>query len=337
MFLLFLTRNENSNLLDFTFETHATVPKKYVGEFELSQFVTKDMRNFAYATHFIIDRYAVREDDGEMIEALKSFQLMYNARIIVLAEKYQVGNALLADLIDIGVTNIITGETIEEIKADILEALSEAGISRDKYIRYSRQQAITYAPQQHTYYIRCSNIRIAVAGSQHRVGTTSTVLNLAACLQGMGARVCCTELQCGDDAFFPLLPHAYDVTENAGGFTLNCIDFCDMDEAMKRDYNFIVTDCGVDVESGAFAQADVRVLCGCTSFHELPKLARAMKRAGTLPYTVLATFVPEEEREDIRQLVRQQGKRALFAAYAPVLFDGKTNAGVYEEVVREWV
>lgn len=329
MFFLYLTRNENSDLLDFAFDTYGQVPKKMIGDYSLTEFVAKDMRNFAHTTHLIVDRPAIKEDDEGFLEAVKSFQLMYNARIVVMLEGAEPGDELPMELVEMGVTDIVAGTVIEEVKADILDALSDTGMPPEKYERF-RKGGLPSLEGPSRLHFTCRDIRIAIAGSQHRVGVTSTALNLASFLAGAGAKVCCGE---AESSFLPVLKEAYEVTEKVCGFRFAGIDFgADPDV----EYHFHITDCGVDTDAQAFRTADLRILCGCTSFHELPRLAETMGRCTDLDYTVLCHFSPMQDRMDIAEELERQGKRCLFMEYAPALFDGRGNAGVYGELVKEY-
>ena len=82
--LLYLTSNQKSGLIDGAAREMLLPSKKLVGKFSLKSFVTKDMRNYATAKFFLIDAACVEERGDDLILALRSFQMMFSARIIVI-------------------------------------------------------------------------------------------------------------------------------------------------------------------------------------------------------------------------------------------------------------
>lgn len=82
--LLYLTSNQKSGLIDGAAHEMLMPSKKLVGKFSLKSFVTKDMRNYATAKFFLIDAACIEESGEDFTLALRSFQMMFSARIIVI-------------------------------------------------------------------------------------------------------------------------------------------------------------------------------------------------------------------------------------------------------------
>ena len=82
--LLYLTSNQKSGLIDGVAREMLMPSKKLVGKFSLKSFVTKDMRNYATAKFFLIDAACIEESGEDFTLALRSFQMMFSARIIVI-------------------------------------------------------------------------------------------------------------------------------------------------------------------------------------------------------------------------------------------------------------
>lgn len=128
--LLYLTSNQKSGLIDGAAREMLMPSKKLVGKFSLKSFVTKDMRNYATSKFFLIDAACVEEHGDDLILALRSFQMMFSARIIVILSGCKDMNGCIQRLLSIGVVNLITAETLEDAANELKEALSDEGMQR---------------------------------------------------------------------------------------------------------------------------------------------------------------------------------------------------------------
>ena len=112
--LLYLTSNQKSGLIDGAAHEMLMPSKKLVGKFSLKSFVTKDMRNYATAKFFLIDAACIEESGEDFTLALRSFQMMFSARIIVILSGCEDMSGCIQRLLSIGVVNLITAETLED-------------------------------------------------------------------------------------------------------------------------------------------------------------------------------------------------------------------------------
>ena len=199
--LLYLTSNQKSGLIDGVTREMLMPSKKLVGKFSLKSFVTKDMRNYATAKFFLIDAACIEESGEDFTLALRSFQMMFSARIIVILSGCEDMSGCIQQLLSIGVVNLITAETLEEAADELKEALSDEGMQR-----YVTPMPVSSQPESQRepapepeaeiipYRWNAKNIRIAVAGTQRRSGVTVTAFNLAAWLTARGAEVAYIEV-----------------------------------------------------------------------------------------------------------------------------------------------
>ena len=128
--LLYLTSNQKSGLIDGAAREMLLPSKKLVGKFSLKSFVTKDMRNYATAKFFLIDAACIEESGEDFTLALRSFQMMFSARIIVILSGCEDMSGCIHRLLSIGVVNLITAETLEDAADELREALSDEGMQR---------------------------------------------------------------------------------------------------------------------------------------------------------------------------------------------------------------
>ena len=108
--LLYLTSNQKSGLIDGAAREMLMPSKKLVGKFSLKSFVTKDMRNYATAKFFLIDAACIEESGEDFTLALRSFQMMFSARIIVILSGCEDVRGCIQRLLSIGVVNLITAD-----------------------------------------------------------------------------------------------------------------------------------------------------------------------------------------------------------------------------------
>lgn len=334
--LLYLTGKDRVNLLDFIEDKVGIIPKKMAGKFSLMQFVVRDMRNYAHMKYFVIDRAAVNEDEAGFTEAVRSFQTMFSARIIVICENYTKQDAFLQQLVMTGVTDIVTATDIKEIQAEILECLSPEGMQRYK-TPIQKPQPTTIAAK-HTlvsekYIFSCKNIRIAVAGCQRRVGVTTTAVNLAHWIQTHGGTACYLESNLNKHLSYIIKLYA-DQPEN-NHYTIGGVDYYFTNE-LDKTYNFIITDCGVLDEplQASFSHADLRLLCGSAMPYELAYMQNALNRCKGETVQALGMYVPLDIRELMQQAISDD---ILFADPSHELFDGNANSDLNKRLVSSYI
>ncbi len=335
--LLYLTRKEISDLLDFTMDTLGLVPKKLIGTFSFMQFVIKDMRNFSHCKYLVIDRRAVIENDEELIQAINSYKTMYDSRIIIIKEGLTKEDKLIQMLVDSEVNEIVTAEDIEEIKAQVLECLSEKGMQR-----YNAQKAkwineaelvIDITDTKEKYKFKCKNVTIAFIGSQRRAGTTLTAINLANWLAAVGARV--SYVESNSNLHLQWIVNLYSMEPVGNTYRMFDVDYY-MTKEIDRDYNFIIYDCGAfnGELPDDFVNADIRVVCGCAMPYEAKEYSKLMNGCKGMEVIPIGTFVPEILREFCRSHISQD---IMFSDICHEMFNIKSNKPIYKNIISKYL
>ncbi len=296
--LLYLTGKDRVNLLDFVENETGLIPKKMTGKFSLLQFVIRDMRNYAHLKYFVIDRTAVIEDDRGFIEAVHSFHTMFSARVIVICEGCSEEAPFLRQLVMARVTDIVTAVEIRDIQAQILECLSSEGMQRyttPKEEPKTSEISLKSTSAVEKYTFSCQNIRIAVAGSQRRMGVTTTAVNLACWIQAHGGTAC--YLESNQHKHMPYILTLYSNQQEGNHYTLGNVDFYLTNE-LEKTYNFIITDCGELEEppQTSFKEAELRLLCGSAMPYEIVFMQNAMNRCEGMTVQALGMYVPLDLR-----------------------------------------
>lgn len=326
--ILYLSSTQHTNLLDFTgrYDPDSDMPiKKLVGSYLLKQFVVHDMRNFSHFTDVVLDRLAFGDDDSEFTEAIEEFSTMYHARVTVICEGLTPADPLFQALLDSGVGNIVCDTEIAAIQQEIAECLSETGMTR-------------YSPKERPapvggvkYRFDCQNIRIAVVGSQPRIGVTTAAISLCHWLQGVGATACYVEDN--ESRVLPILARSYGMEQDGDGWRFEGVQY--RRQEPETPVHFIVRDMG---SSGVVPQeTDLMVmLCG-TKAWELPYTAK-LKRTqdGSYAY-ILCPFVVEDSRGDVAEALQDDYHKVLFLDYQPEPTDGAANAKQFKTMITKYI
>lgn len=324
--ILYLSSQQHTNLLDFLAEQENSLPvKKMTGNFMLKQFVVYDMRNFSHCTELILDRIAFGDEDKEFAAAIAEFLTMYNARITVIYEGLTEQTSLFRDLLDAGVGNIVTETAIEGIQKEIRQSLSEQGMTRYTPKKRSRPERAGEC-----YYFNADRVRIALIGSQSRIGTTTAALGFVAWLGSVGGKVCYVERN--NSGIISYLADAYEMKEEAG---CSCLENMWYGKTTpEKEIQFIVEDYGSCQETVA---ADVLLLVCGTKPYELVYTMQLLKQYETRPAFILCPFVEAELRNTYAEAMRSEYHKILFLEYQPDCMNGGSNAKVYKTIVQKYI
>lgn len=324
--ILYLTSQEHTNLLDFLTEQGDSLPvKKMTGNFMLKQFVIYDMRNFSHCTELVLDRIAFGDEDEAFAEAIAEFLTMYNARITVIQEGLKETEPLFRALLSAGVGNIVTDTEIAGIQGEIRQSLSAEGMTR-----YQPKERKKPGAKEVQYRFTADGVRIAMIGSQSRMGTTTAALGFAAWLGSVGGSAAYVELNGG--GIIPYLSEAYEMDEEAGGFRLEKMWYGT--QTPDAGFHFIIEDYGTGQEK---AEADILLLVCGTKPYEIAATMQLLRRYETRPAFILCPFVEETLQAAYVEAFQTDYHKVFFLGYQPDCMDGKPNGKVYKTIVEKYI
>ena len=125
--LLYLSSNENEGIFDFLQDDHGIIVKKLSGNFMLKQFVIYDMRSLDHYQFVAIDIKALKDTNDEILEAIIAFKKMFSSRLVIYVDDVHFHSELIHDLVEQGIYNIVTGETVEVLQKNIQKSISDFG------------------------------------------------------------------------------------------------------------------------------------------------------------------------------------------------------------------
>ena len=334
--ILYLTSEARVNLLDFL-EQELPI-KKLIGTFSLLSFVVKDMRNFSHAHVIVLDRMAINESDKELVQALLSYQTIYGIRVVIIAEGLPAGSPLVQHLIQIGIFDIATASEIEPLQDELRQCFSDDGMQRFKpaaFIEVAREkESSQLLPEQAKYKFSCTNLRIAVAGSDRRVGTTTTAMNLVCWINAHGGTACYVEANSNNHLAHII--HLLEPKKIGNAYNLEGHDL-HITEELNNKYNVIVLDCGVLSEPRIqenFTSADIRLLCGSAMPYELARFYRAIERCENLPVQSLGLFVPHDLKSYMLETI---DPHIIFGEPSREMFNSINNGDLYQKLLTEYI
>lgn len=334
--LLYLSSNGKSGLADFL-EGQNFVVKKLVGRFSLKQFVTKDLRNYTGCKFFLLDVSSIEEQLEDFIVAIQSMHIMLDVRFIPILSDTENAHAYIGRLVEIGVTDIITADSLEGVRDELTECVSSDGMQRYKRTVESLTDAavLPETPKQKEiikYSWNARNVKIAIAGTQRRSGVTVTAFNLASWLVARGASVCYVEVN--SHQHLNWIVNIYDAEKDGEAYPVGNID-CYFTNDLDNDYNFIIYDCGEIKElTMIFREADVRLLCGSILPHEAKEYLQVLNACKDMDIYKMGLCVPKPLQEFCRKSLSND---ILIAETSHDLFENNINEHIYLPMMEHYV
>jgi hypothetical protein len=326
------------NLLDFIEQEREFPLKKLIGQFSLLSFVVKDMRHFNHVRYVAIDREAILESDEEMVQALLSFQTMYEMRVIVIAEGLPESSPFLHQLVQTDILNIVTAEEIKTMQEEIRECFSEQGMQRfilaADMIQSEEQPILSPSEKEEQYHFDCTNVTIAIAGCDRRVGVTTLAFNLVCWINAHGGTAC--YLEANSSHHLAQIIHLFQAEKNQNAYVMESCDFY-MTREINKEYNFIVVDCGLLGERQLqedFANAQIQLLCGSAMPYELPGFIKAMERCRNFPVQFVSLFVPNNLKPYLKNLIQHD---VLCGEPCRDVFETRANQNLFTSILRSYI
>lgn len=333
--LLYLTSNDHINLLDFLNDEHGIIIKKLSGTFSLRQFVLGDLRSLNHFQYMVIDLNAIKDSNRDIMEAVNAYKKMFTSRLIFYIEDMKAHHDLVRELIKNGVFNIVTAKDIEAIRAEFLKSVSDLGISKRDIIIKLTPNDFSFKTSAEIYKFSKKEIKIAVTGVQHRVGTTTMAINFANYLSSIGAKVCYVEANEHDH--LSKLPAFYQgMTSKDDVILYNGVKYLSLHSECHDEFDFIIYDMGVidnRIISAIRKNCDAAILCATGKPYEISNMANSENLIVEKLIGKVLSLVAESDK---RKIQKQYGD-VFFSNYTPDYFDGDNNDEVWEDIISKFI
>jgi hypothetical protein len=333
--ILYLSSNENVDLLDYLIQDKKLVIKKLSGQFNLNKFVIHDMRNLSHCTQIVIDLKAITDKEEELLNGITAFKAIYNARIVIIAEGLENNSELLKKLIDIEIFNLITADKIEFLRDEIEKCLIGDGMSYQDCLKFLDNITDNYKSK--SYNFTGENIIIVVAGVMPRVGTTTVAMNLSNYLASIGAKVCYVEYNMSEH--LRTIAMFYDGLADKGNYCeFKGVRYYNY-QRIDQSYNFIVYDLGVLTNKNIkfFNDSNIHILCSGSKPYELRSMYRIGNEILDIDVNVVLNYISSRGKEKVEKLLNELEKRYYYLENSTDLFNSMINRDVYNEIIKEYI
>ncbi len=338
--LIYISSEKNSRLLDDVCDEKQIVIQKIIKPTDIKKFVLSEMNNFSHITILAFDLSAAKNNDTEIIEAINAFRIIYTAKIVVVALDYSPSDELIIELSKSGVREIITGNGVDslEINKKIESYIDENPDKRkesfmDKKINNGDENILqsSFEGNIDIENLKNQKIKIAVCGTQNRIGTTTQSLLITSFLNRNGCRACYVEAN--KNRHIEKILDFYDIKSNKNIGLIESPNAHlyyknDLSYILSLDYDFFVMDCGVyeNMNYEAFVMFDEKIIvCGAKAW-EISNIDNVFKSAGSdKNLKFIFSFIPENEQENIRKLMRKFKNNTYFSHYTPFLYSETEN------------
>jgi hypothetical protein len=333
--LLYIASNEKVGIFDFLANEQGMVIKKLSGSFSLNQFVIHDMRSLNHYSYFAIDLKALKDTEDEIIEAIIAFKSMFSSRVIFYIEDIENNVRLIERLIEHGIYNIISADTVADLKEEIQKTISDLGISkRNIQLKLNRVNGIEncYIPE---YSFENKDIKIAVTGVSHKVGTTTIAMNLCNYLASIGASVCYVEAN--NHEHIRKLPSSYKgMNFKEDCIIYNGVKYLSLNSRSDEEYHFVIYDMGVIERKTIKAiknNCDVSITCATVKPYEIDAYDEAIDLLDDDRVNTIFSFV----QDNAKTRLQEQYRNVFFSEYTPDLFDSEKNKGIWEQILDKYI
>ena len=335
MMLLYLSSNDHINLLDFLNDEHGIIIKKLSGTFSLKQFVLGDLRSLNHFQYMVIDLNAIKDSNSDIMEAVNAYKKMFTSRLIFYIEDMKGHHNLVHKLIENGIFNIVTATDVEAIKAEFLKSVSDLGMSKRDIILKLAPNDFSFKTSAEMYKFSKKEIKIAVTGVQHRVGTTTMAINLSNYLSSIGAKVCYVEANEHDH--LSKLPAFYQgMTVKEDVILYNGVKYLSLHSECHDEFDFIIYDMGVienRIISAITKNCDAAIICATGKPYEVNDIEKHKSLLDKTSFNTVFSFVAESDQHKYLKL----HKDIHFSNYTPNYFDGDINESIWAAVIKPFI
>lgn len=330
--ILYLSSNENINTIDFLSDEAGMVIKKLSGTFNLNQFVLNDMRSFTHYGFLLLDYNALTDTDDEIIEAISAFKRMYSSRVVLIMDKDKRLESLIYRLLECDISNIVFNEDVDELKKDVLKAVSDLGISKRELQGKLSQVFDNIDYRIDKYDFPRSNVKIGVAGTLSRVGTTTLALNLTSFLASVGARVCYVEANTNGH-----LMYMFEGTElNEDGLLFNGVRYLTLDSSNYEMFDFIIYDMGVldsRIRHAMINNCNEAFVCTSYKSYEREGVRKTLLLLDDNKYKMFLNHASESEQ----RALLEEHKNVNSFGYTANQLDSEVNRELWLEVLNGYI
>ncbi len=282
---------------------------------------------------FHIEQYADPAD--RIAEAIKRIAAVNNAKAIIYAPGYPVTSEVIVQLLRCDIRNFILGWNLSEQKDQLGKCINGYYDVHDieglELIELEKKE-------EEKEKVHFKNV--AVVGCMPRIGTTTQALQIVKYLMLNGYKACYIEFN--NHGYVDAIKEWFDVDTDPelGRVTYGSVDmFNDLTKlkaVLKQGYDYYVYDYGERSDTGfnkvSFLERDIQIfVCGGKP-SELKYTEKAIESAFYHDALYVFSFVPENDAEDIKNIMRSKKDKTFIAPLCadPFVY---SNSDIYKEMI----
>lgn len=317
--ILCLLSNSASSIadeLEYEEALNGTLIQKMVGRFDFPSFVRKDFAHYAHVTELVVELSCL-EVDGSLLESLKQFQMLYDARVTLIDLEGFLDESIIETLCAMGITNLVMGDDMREIKSDLLLSVT-SGLTR--YLGKSNSASSSHFSLPSSF-----GMRISVLGASRRVGATTLSVSLARFLASLGASAVYSAQEQMDLVFLAREVGASETGENS----------FDLDGLSMRTH--ISEGAEAVLIADGFLQEGSRLIGVCGhKYTEAYETRRFLSRFPEVK-TLVLVHTPESDREEIKEHFESHGYAVFFMEHQDAIGEWKKNESMLIDLMQHLI
>lgn len=343
--LLYITCSEHAAVFDFLTDVKGIPIKKFVGEYNLTTFIANDLSKFDSYKYLAVDLDCLQDMPESLFQAIEAIKDWFDMKLILYAQELDV--ELREELIQKDVYNLIVTKNQKEAEELILKAVSPGGIPYQSYLDEVVPEKIVVEqppvlnevlitePEKDIHSDEGYEKLILIAGSEHRVGTTSVAIQLANFLANQGKMVAYMEFN--EHKHLKQIIEAYrmrkEEVDDSVWHQLKGVDYFYPDGILMQQYDYLIFDLGVLTEDNLdpFGQGNLRILCGaskCFERADLNKRMKMLKSSDITEYEMVLSFVSKEEQDTVQKIYPM----SRFTQFSPNLMGWQENQEIFRSL-----
>ena len=288
----------------------------------------------AETEHIIYDIDQYTNPAEEIVDIINRIHKTNHATVIILASGYMADSRILMQFRHAGFHNIITATAVADLKDQLQKCLNGY---------YDNNPDLIIPPEIEEKLMTStssSSKLIGVAGSCHRIGTTTFALQLVKYLTLKGFRA--AYIQMNSSNYIQHLLDWFEVNhdEEIGKVTyLSTDQFYNLEklsDILRLDYDYFIYDYSnysdTDFNKTSFLEKDLRYFVVGASPSEMPYTLDLIQSSFYQDVTYIYNFVPETDQKEVLELMESKSDQTFFTGYAPDPYT-LTDLKRYEEIL----
>lgn len=287
---------------------------------------------------FMIFEISQYIDDSEVItKEIIRISKANNSKVIIFAPGYFLNSKIIVDLYKCDIYNFIIAADLTGMKEQLVLCLSD-------YYQHNdiEELALISNKEEETEIKFNENVRlIGIAGSCHRIGTTTQAFQIIKYLTLQGYKVAYIEMN--NSHYIEDLKNWYAIENedtDIGSVTYNNIEhFYKMEkisDILKKDYDYLVYDYGAYMENGfnktSFLEKDIKIFILGSAPAEMQHTYNIIKNSFYTDVYYIFNLTSKAEQPEILELMDDATDKTFFSMYTPDPYEYTTN-NIYQDII----